>query len=127
MRSRREFIGSVAVTAGALSLAPGWALAEDTLALADYTEMLKTTFFLANADGTASGKAKLVRIFSSPTNNGLSQFSLKFRGNAGVSLPEGMYLADNWAGLPQFDIHIIPVGVNAKGRELYMAHFAHLA
>ncbi len=126
MQSRRGFIGTVAMALAALGFGPVRAFGAETLGLEDFAAMVRTRFHLANADGTAHSRVRLLSVEDTSIESGVSQFNLHFRGNRTVELPEGMYYATNWSGLPNFDVHIQMVGTDSKGRALYRASFAQL-
>ena len=134
LRSRRGFIGSTAAALAALGLAPASALGSETLGYAnsetlgyaDFSEMVKSKFYLATNDGSAYGNAKLLKVTDMSIEHGVSQFTLRLRGNRTVRLPEGMYYATNWDGHPNFDVYIMSVGDDRRGRALYDASFALL-
>ena len=118
--------GSVAASIASLTLGPSKVFASETLSLAEFSEMVQTKFYFANADGTAYGRVKLLSVEDTSLAAGVSQFDLHFRGNRNVVLPEGLYNVTNWSGLPNFDVHIQMVGTDSRGRELYLANFAQL-
>ena len=126
MQSRRGFIGSCAAALAALGFGPSRAFGSEALGMADFSAMVKGRFYFANSAGTAYGRAKLLNLDEVSTDGGVTQFNLRFRGNRGVSLPEGMYAVTNWSGYPNFDVHVQMVGVDRRGRELYLASFAQL-
>lgn len=126
MQSRRGFIGTCAAALAAIGFGSTRALAAEELGIADFAAMIKGRFYFANSSGTAYGKVRLLKVVDRSLEAGISQFDLRFRGNRGVSLPEGMYTVSNWSGYPNFDVHIKLTGADRRGRELYSANFAQL-
>ena len=126
LQSRRGFIGTVAAGLTAMGLAPRATFADETLGYGEFLSLKKARFYFASADGSVGGKVQLIKVEEKSTADSISQFALTFRGVRGVSLPEGTYTATNWDGLPNFDVHIVPVGVDSRDRELFLATFAQL-
>ena len=124
--SRRGFIRVVAGALAAIGIGPTKAFAADTLSSAEFQAMVRSRFYFSNSDATSQGKVKLLSVEEISTDGGVTQFNLHFRGNRGVSLTEDLYSTTNWSGHPYFDVYVRQVGVDSRGRELYVANFAQL-
>ena len=128
-QSKRHFMGTclsgmLAIgTAPYLALAAPLANASDS---ADFTDMVGSTFYLANITGSEQSKVKLVSVQELPSSDKLHQFVLHFQSSRNRDiLPEGLYSATNRSKQPSFDVHIQPVGSNDQGEALYIANFAN--
>ncbi len=123
-QSRRGFIGTCAAGLVALGVDPAKVLASEQLGVADFQAMVGSRFYLAGS--SVGGKVKLVACNEISSAGGVSQFDVKFRGFRSTSLADGQYSVTNWSGHPNFEVFIKRVGVDSRGREIYLANFAQM-
>ena len=121
-QSRRGFIGTCTAGLVALAVDPAKVLASEALGIADFQGMVGSRFYLAGS--SVGGKVNLVACSEISSANGVSQFDIQFRGSRNTSLTDGHYSVTNWNGHPNFDVFIKRVGVDSRGREIYLANFA---
>ncbi|MCZ6640290.1 MAG: hypothetical protein O7F71_01830 [Gammaproteobacteria bacterium] len=119
-------MGACAAGLAALWLPPIRAGAAASIGSQAFAAMVGDRFHLANYSGTDQGIAKLISVEQIGVAAELDQFHLRFRGRRGVRLSEGLYAVTNWNGHPNFDLHVLPTGVDRRDRELYIASFAQI-
>lgn len=126
MHSRRRFMGACAAGLTALGFLPARASAQEMIGSGAYAEMVGDRFYLANYTGLDGGTVRLMSVDEIGVEPALDQFQLRLRGRRGRRLSEGLYAVTNWVGNPNFDLHVLPTGVDRRNRELYLACFAHI-
>lgn len=123
-RSRRGFIARAASIAG-LAIAPSQSLLANSDTGQVLRECVGLRLHLTGMQSSDSGRVKVLSL-EEYSDAATDQFTLRMRGRRGRRLPEGIYTANNWAGLPAFDVHIVPAGIDGRDREIYVASFALL-
>jgi len=126
MHSRRRFMGTCAAGLTALGLLPVRAGAAEEIGSEAFAAMVGDRFYLANYTGLGGGTVKLMSVDEISVAPELDQFQLHLRGRRGRRLSEGLYTVTNWVGNPNFDLHVLPTGVDRRNRELYLACFAQI-
>jgi hypothetical protein len=119
-------MGACAAGLTALGLLPVRAGAAEPIGSQAFAEMVGDRFYLANYTELDEGVVRLMSVEEINVAPELEQFQLNLRGRRGRRLPEGLYTVTNWVGNPNFDLHVLPTGVDKRNRELYLACFARI-